>query len=391
MDLFAKLINPPLVKMTRDAGVYPYFHELESRQDTAVIMEGKRRIMLGSNNYLGLTVHPEILAAAHQALDEYGSGCSGSRFLNGTLDMHITLEKELAEFVGKEAAITMSTGYQTNVGVIASLVGRHDYAVCDIENHASIYDGVKMSYGKMLRYKHNDMDDLEKKLQSIPEEAGILIVTDGVFSMSGDICRLPDIVELARKYQARIMVDDAHGLGVLGPGGQGTAAMFGLTDQVDVIMSTFSKSLASLGGFVATTAQVKDYMAHTSRSYMFSASIPPSNAAAALAALRHIKAHPELPEQLDYLAEYMRSALKARNIAIRESRTPIIPIFTYDAMRTLQVNKRLYEEGLYVNCVLPPATAADQCLIRCSLMASHTEALIDEAVEIIDRVMREFD
>jgi len=391
MDLFAKLVNPPLVKLTRDAGVYPYFRELESRQDTEVVMEGKRRIMLGSNNYLGLTVQPEIIAAAHQAIESYGSGCSGSRFLNGTLDLHITLEKELAEFVGKERAITMSTGYQTNVGVIAALVGRHDYAVCDIENHASIYDGVKMSYGKMLRYKHNDMDDLEKKLQSIPEEAGILIVTDGVFSMSGDICKLPDIVGLARKYQARVMVDDAHGLGVMGPGGRGTAAMFGLTDQVDVIMSTFSKSLASLGGFVATGAAVIDYMAHTSRSYMFSASIPPANAAAALAALRYIKAHPELPERLDRLAEYLRSALRARQIAIRESRTPIIPIFTYDAMRTLQVNKRLYEEGLYVNCVLPPATAPDQCLIRCSLMASHSEALINEAVDIIVRVMREFD
>ena len=389
MDLFAKLVNPPLVKIAKDAGVYPYFRELESRQDTEVVMEGQRRIMLGSNNYLGLTVQPEVIAAAHQALEDYGTGCSGSRFLNGTLDLHLMLEQELAEFVGKERAITMSTGYQTNVGAIGSLLGRHDYAVSDMENHASIYDGIKISYATRLRYKHNDMDDLEKKLQSVPAEAGILIITDGVFSMSGDICNLPDIVELARKYQARIMLDDAHGLGVLGPGGRGTAAAFGLTDQVDVIMSTFSKSLASLGGFVATSAPVIDYMAHTSRSYMFSASIPPANAATALAALRYIKAHPELPERLDRLAEYLRASLKAHQIAIRESRTPIIPIFTYDAMRTLQVNKRLYEEGLYVNCVLPPATAPDQCLLRCSLMASHTEALIDEAVEIIHQVLQE--
>ena len=390
MDLFEKLILPPLLGKTREAGIYPYFRELQSRQDTVVIMEGKRRIMLGSNNYLGLTVHPKVTAAVREAIEQYGAGCSGSRFLNGTLNMHLELEKKLAEFVGKEAACTMATGYQTNLGAISALMGRHDYILCDMENHASIYDGCRQSYGKMLRYQHNDMADLEKKLQSVPEEAGILIITDGVFSMSGDICCLPEIVELAKKYQARIMVDDAHGLGVLGPNGRGTASHFGLTDEIDIIMSTFSKSLGSQGGFVAANAAVIDYLEHTSRSFIFSASMTPANTAAALAALNIINEDPSLPQRLLELANYLRRSLRERNIPIRDSLTPVVPIYTYDALRTLQINKRIYEEGLYVNCVLPPATSPEECLLRCSLMATHTEKLIDEAVEIIVRVLEEF-
>lgn len=390
MDLFAKCANQPMVEATRREQIYPYFHALESRQDTEVIMEGKRRIMLGSNNYLGLTVQPEIIEAAKQALDQYGTGCSGSRFLNGTLKLHLTLEEELADFVGKEAAMTFSTGFQSNLGIISALVSRQDYMVCDKENHASIYDACRLSYGKMVRYNHNDMASLEKCLKAIPESAGILIITDGVFSMSGDICKLDEIVALAKKYGARVMVDDAHGFGVLGNCGRGTADYFGLTDQVDIIMSTFSKSLASLGGFMAADAQVIDYARHVSRPFIFSASIPPSNAAAALAALRLLREHPELPKRLAALADYMRAGLTARGIAIRESATPIIPIYTYDAMRTLRINRRLYEEGVYVNCVLPPATPQRECLLRTSLMATHTEALLDEAMDIIARVLGEF-
>ena len=389
MDLFAKLTPPALLAEIREADVYPYFHELQSKQDTEVIMEGKRRIMLGSNNYLGLTVHPEVVAAAKQALEEYGAGCSGSRFLNGTLSMHIQLEKELAEFVGKEACMTTSTGFMTNLAAISALVGPHDYTICDIENHASIYDGCKLSFGKMLRYKHSDMEDLERKLQKVPDNAGALIITDGVFSMSGDIARLPEIVALAKKYGARIMVDDAHGFGVLGNGGRGTADYFGLTDQVDIIMSTFSKSLASLGGFIATNAEVIDYLRHTSRPFMFAASIPPACTAASLAALRIIRQHPELPRHLQDLTHYMQNGLKDRGVPIIESEVPIVPIYTYDAMRTLKLSKRIFEEGVYVNCVLPPACPQGACLLRTSLMASHTEPLLDEAMDIIARCIKE--
>ncbi|MBQ6807715.1 MAG: aminotransferase class I/II-fold pyridoxal phosphate-dependent enzyme [Firmicutes bacterium] len=390
MDLFARIAESEILQQVNAEGINPYFHELQSRQDTEVIMEGKRRIMLGSNNYLGLTVHPQVVEAAKNALDQYGTGCSGSRFLNGTLDMHIQLEKELSAFLGKEEACTFSTGFQSNLGAISAVVGRHDYMICDIENHASIYDGCRLSYGKMLRFKHSDMDDLERKLQQVPEECGALIITDGVFSMSGDICKLPDIVELGKRYGARIMVDDAHGLGVLGRNGRGTADHFGLTDQVDLIMSTFSKSLAALGGFISGDARIINYIRYNSRPFIFSASMPPSNTAAALAALRVIEQDGSYTDRLMELAQYMRARLKEKNIAIRESSTPIIPIYTYDELRTLRVNRRLYEEGVYVNCVLPPATAPGECLLRCSLMATHTHELIDEAVEVIARVLEEF-
>ena len=396
MDIFQKM-DLPLVDQVRAAGVYPYFHELQSRQDTTVMMEGKRRIMLGSNNYLGLTSHPRVVEAARQALDKYGTGCSGSRFLNGTLDLHLQLEKELAEFVGKEDAVTFSTGFQSNLGIISAVVGRTDYVICDRENHASIYDGCRLSFGKMLRYRHSDMQDLESQLQKVPESSGALIVTDGVFSMGGDIANLPEIVRLAKQYGARVMVDDAHGLGVIGNGGRGTADFFGLTEEVDIIMGTFSKSLASLGGYMAASHRVSEYVRHSSRPFIFSASIPPACCAAALEALHVLKEEPERVRRLSDLAAYMKKGLLARGIPLRESQiplpepvqTPIIPLYTYETMDTFKMSKILYDNGVYVNNVLPPATPEHECLLRTSYMASHTEELLDEALEVIGKCFLE--
>ena len=391
MDILAKCYEPSLAKELKEKGVYPYFHALESRQDVEVMMEGKRRIMLGSNNYLGLTIHPEIIEAGIKALERYGTGCSGSRFLNGTLQMHLELEEELGKFLRKPGIVTFGTGFQSNVGIITALVGRHDYVICDKENHASIYAGCQMSYGTMLRYRHSDMKALEKCLQRVPEDHGALIVTDGVFSMGGDIAKLPEICALAERYGARVMVDDAHGLGVLGEGGRGTASYFGLEDKVDIYMGTFSKSLASLGGYMAASAEVADYVRHASRPFIFSASIPPANCATALAALRHLEVHPELPERLKELSLYARRGMTERGLTIRESAmnvpTPIIPIYTYETYRTLDVAAKIYDRGVYVNPTLPPATPEGEALLRTSYMATHTEALLDEAMDIIADVM----
>ena len=383
MDLFAKCENYTLARELRSMDLFPYFKELQSRQDTEVIMEGKRRIMLGSNNYLGLTTNPEIIQAGLDTLKEYGTGCSGSRLLNGTLTLHLAFEKEMAEFLGKEDVVSFSTGFQSNLGIISALVGMHDYVICDKENHASIYDGCKLSYGKMLRYKHGDMDELEKCLKKVPESAGCLIVTDGVFSMGGDIAKLPEIVELAKKYGARTMVDDAHGLGVIGKGGRGTASFFGLEDEVDLFMGTFSKSLASLGGYMASSALVADFVRCNSRPYMFSASPTPASIAVALASLRYLKGHPEIVDYLQEISQYMKDKLVERGISIMTSSVPIIPIYTYDRIPTLEVQKELYERGVYVNATLPPAVPEGGCLLRCTLMATHTKELIDEAVEIM--------
>ena len=388
MDLFAKCYAPSLADEYREKGIYPYFRALETRQGPEVIMEGKRRIMLGSNNYLGLTSCPEVVEAGVRALEEFGTGCSGSRFLNGTLTMHLELENELARFLRKEAVMTFSTGFQSNLGIISALVGRSDYMILDRENHASIYDGTRLSFGKMLRYRHNDMEDLERCLKQVPETAGALIITDGVFSMGGDIADLPNIVRLAKQYGARIMVDDAHGLGTIGEGGRGTASHFGLEKEVDVYMGTFSKSLASLGGYMAAEERVVDYVRHCSRPFIFSASIPPASCATALAALRHLEAHPELPQRLSDLSEHFRTALKSRGLAIRESQTPIVPIFTYTMDRTMVVAKELYENEVYVNTVLPPAAPTDGCMLRTSLMATHTEALLDEAADVLQKVLQ---
>ncbi|MGI5971317.1 MAG: aminotransferase class I/II-fold pyridoxal phosphate-dependent enzyme [Oscillospiraceae bacterium] len=389
MDIFRKCWDFTEADETKAMGIYPYFRALESRQGTEVIMEGKRRIMLGSNNYLGLTSHPAVLEAGIRAFEKYGSGCSGSRFLNGTLDLHLELEKELARFLRKEDVITFSTGFQSNLGIISAIVGLGDYVICDRDNHASIYDGCKLSYGKMLRYHHNDMAELEQRLRSVPESAGCLIVTDGVFSMGGDIANLPEICRLAEKYGARVMVDDAHALGVLGEGGRGTASYFGLEDKVDIYMGTFSKSLASLGGYMAADAKVVDYVRHHSRPFIFSASITPAAAASALAALRLIQEHPEMVTRLADLSNYMREGLKRRNMKIRHSTTPIVPIFTYDQINTLKKAKELYDAGVYVNTVLPPAAPADGCMLRTSIMATHTEELLDEAMDIMSSVLGE--
>ena len=394
MDIFEKFFRPQLVDQVREANVYPYFHALESRQDTEVIMEGKRRIMLGSNNYLGLTTNPDVIAAGIRAYEQYGSGCSGSRFLNGTLELHIELEKELAKFLRKGDVITFSTGFQSNLGIISAVVGKNDTVIMDRENHASLYDGCRLSYGTMLRYRHNNMEELEKCLQRVPETGGALIVTDGVFSMGGDIAKLPEICALAEKYGARVMVDDSHGLGVIGKGGRGTASYFGLEDKVDIYMGTFSKSLASLGGYMAADARVIDGVKHICRPFIFSASMTPANAASALAALRILEAHPELPETLQERALYMRQALRDRNVKMRSGggeQIPIIPIYTYEMFRTLQVTTELYNRGVYVNSSLPPAVKENECLIRTSLMATHTHALIDEAVDIIAEVLKEYE
>jgi 8-amino-7-oxononanoate synthase len=389
MPLFKKCDNFTEAKEAQAVGLYPYFHELQSQQDVEVIMEGKRRIMLGSNNYLGLTVHEEVKQAAIEAVQQYGTGCSGSRFLNGTLNLHTQLEKKLAEFLRKEAVITFSTGFQSNLGIISAICGRNDYIISDKENHASIYDGCKLSYAKLLRFNHSDMADLERVLASIPKDAGKLIVTDGVFSMSGDICKLPEMVALKKKYNARLMVDDAHGLGVIGEGGRGTGSYFDLEDEVDIIMGTFSKSLASLGGYMAAKEVVVEYVRHTSRPFIFSASIPPASCAAAMKALEIIEAHPERVERLGQLSNYMKKALNNRNIKIIESPTPIIPIYTKDQLTTLTLAKVIYEAGVYVNPVLPPAAPANECLLRVSLMATHTEALIDESVDIIEAALKD--
>ena len=394
IDLFDKCEKRMLADDIRERGLYPYFHALESRQDTEVMMEGKRRIMLGSNNYLGLTTCPEVIEAGIRAYQELGSGCSGSRFLNGTLKLHLELEAELADFLRKDAVVTFSTGFQSNLGILSAIVGMHDYVIMDRENHASLYDGCRLSYGTMLRFRHNDMADLEKKLQKVPENCGCLIVTDGVFSMGGDIANLPEICRLAKTYGARVMVDDAHGLGVIGEGGRGTASYYGLENEVDIYMGTFSKSLASLGGYMAASARVADYVRHVSRPFIFSASIPPANCAAALAALRQLRAHPELVETLQGNALYMRRLLREREIKMRPSNgdcVPIIPIYTYEEIPTLEIAKELYDSGVYVNSSLPPAAAPHECLLRTSLMATHTHALIDEAVGVIAEVLRRHD
>lgn len=391
MDLFKKCEDYTVVKDAIKNGYYPYFHALETKQDIVVQMEGRRVIMIGSNNYLGLTSDKRVIEAGIQALNEFGTGCSGSRFLNGTLTIHEELEAELCEFLGKEACTTFGTGFQSNLGIISAIAGRNDYIICDKENHASIYDGCRLSYAKMLRYNHSDMEDLERQLKSVPSDKGILIVTDGVFSMRGDICKLPEIVKLAKKYGARTMVDDAHGLGVLGEHGKGTCEHFGLTDQVDIIMGTFSKSLASIGGYVASTKEVVSYIKHTSRPYIFCASLTPASARCALTSLRILKQEPERVKNLRHISNYVRQGMKARGIEIIDAETPIIPIFTYDFLRTLVVDNLIFKNGVFVNPVIPPAVPNNECLLRTSYTATHTESLMDEAMDIIKKCLVEVD
>lgn len=391
MDLFAKCGSLEVLNNAKKLGIYPYFHQLETKQGPEVVMEGKNIIMIGSNNYLGLTSHPEVVEAGVKALEKYGSGCSGSRFLNGTLDAHVALEKELADFLHKEDAVTFSTGFQSNLGIISAIAGRNDYILCDKENHASIYDGCRLSYAKMLRYNHSDMEDLERQLKTVPETAGILIVTDGVFSMGGDICNLPEIVRLAKKYGARVMVDDAHGLGVLGEHGRGTAEHFGLENEVDIYMGTFSKSLASIGGYMAAKHEVCEYVRHTSRPFIFCASITPAAVACARKALEILKREPERVSRLREISTYMRNGLKRENIDILDSgaETPIIPIFTYGNVRTFTACQKLFDRGVYVNPTVSPAVPVGKSIIRTSYMATHSKDQMDRALEQIKEVLKE--
>ena len=389
MDLFKKCYDYDIVDNIKAQGLYPYFHAATTGQDTEMVMEGHKIVMIGSNNYLGLTSDPRVIEAGVEATKKYGSGNSGSRFLNGTLDIHIKLEEELAEFLHKEACITMSTGFQANLGIISAIAGRNDIILCDKENHASIYDGIRLSYAKMIRYEHNDMEDLEAKLKEIPEDKGILIITDSVFSMTGEICNLPKLVELKNKYGARLMLDEAHGIGVLGANGRGAGEHFGLEDDVDIIMGTFSKSFASLGGFMAAKKEVVEYVKHTSRPFIFSASITPASVACARRSLEIIKNEPQRVQRLRDISAYMRKQLKEKGVNIIEAETPIIPIFVYEDEKAFMACKMLLERGVYVNPVITPATPPGQALLRTSYMATHTEEQMDFAAQQIAEVLKE--
>ena len=389
MDLFKKCYEFDKVEVLKQQNLYPYFHAATTGQDTEMVMEGHKIVMIGSNNYLGLTSDPRVIEAGVEATKKYGSGNSGSRFLNGTLDIHIKLEEELAEFLHKEAVITMSTGFQANLGIISAIAGRNDIILCDKENHASIYDGIRLSYAKMIRYEHNDMEDLEAKLKEIPEDKGILIITDSVFSMTGEICNLPKLVELKNKYGARLMLDEAHGIGVLGANGRGAGEHFGLEDDVDIIMGTFSKSFASLGGFMAAKKEVIEYVKHTSRPFIFSASITPASVACARRSLEIIKNEPQRVQRLRDISAYMRKQLKEKGVNIIEAETPIIPIFVYEDEKAFMACKMLLERGVYVNPVITPATPPGQALLRTSYMATHTEEQMDFAAQQIAEVLKE--
>jgi 8-amino-7-oxononanoate synthase len=385
MDLFKKCSEFTQAKEAIRAGIYPYFIPLSGNEGTEAVLRGKRLIMCGSNNYLGLTTHPKVRQAAKDALDRFGTSCTGSRFLNGTLELHEQLEAELAEWVGKEAALVFSTGMQANLGAISALVRRGDMAVLDKDDHASIVDGARLSFGKMARFQHNDPASLEQTLAAIPPEQGMLVVVDGLFSMEGDIAPLPEIIPVCKKYGARLMVDDAHATGVLG-GGHGTAAHFGVTADVDIIMSTFSKSFASLGGFIAGDEYVVHYIKHHARSMIFSASIPPANTAAALAALAVMREEPERIVRLNQIAARMRDSYRQLGFDIGNSQTPVIPIIIGDDERTLLTWRLLIENGVFVNPVLSPAVPAGRQLLRTSYMATHTDAQLDKVLETFERV-----
>ncbi len=384
-DIFEKCRAFTAAEEARQEGIYPYFIPLTNNEGTEAYIGDHRMIMIGSNNYLGLTVHPKVRKAAMDAIAKYGTSCTGSRFLNGTLEMHLELERRLAEWVGKEAAIVFSTGYQVNVGVISALVGRDDFAITDKEDHASIIDGCKMSYGTMKRFKHNDMASLERVLSSLPENSGKLVIVDGVYSMGGDIAPLPELIAICRKYNARLMVDDAHSMGVLG-GGRGTAAHLGVTKDVDLIMGTFSKSFASLGGFIAGDATTIDYIQHHARSLIFSASIPPANAAAAMAALEVMQEEPERIQRLNEIAAYMRRRYRELGFNIGNTQTPIIPIIIGNFEKTLLFWKKLLDAGVYTNAILPPAVPPNMALLRTSYIASHTDEQLEKVLATFERV-----
>ena len=372
-----------------EAGVYPYFREITGKQGTEVEMGGHKVLMFGSNAYTGLTGDQRVIDAAKKALDQYGSGCAGSRFLNGTLDLHVKLEKELAEFEGKDDSLCFSTGFSVNAGVIAMVVGRNDYVICDDRDHASIVDGRRLSFAHQLKYKHNDMEDLEKILQKLPYEAIKLIVVDGVFSMEGDLANLPEIVKLKHKYNCSIMVDEAHGLGVFGREGRGVCDHFGLTDEVDLIMGTFSKSLASIGGFIAGDADTINFLRHTCRTYIFSASDTPAATAAALEALHIVRSEPERIEALWKVTKYALKRFKEEGFEIGDTESPIIPLYVRDVEKTFIVTARAFDSGVFINPVIPPACAPQDTLVRFALMATHTEEQVERGVQILTKVFKE--
>ncbi len=390
MDLFEKCGNFSYAREVQETGLYPYFIPLSESEGTVAEYNGKSLIMCGSNNYLGLTTHPEVQEAARQAITRFGTSCTGSRFLNGTLELHEKLESELADWVQKEAALIFSTGMQVNLGTISSLVARKEYIILDREDHASIVDGARLSLGKLIRYRHNDMKDLESKLSQLPADVGKLLVVDGLFSMEGDIAPLPEIIPLCKKFQVRLMVDDAHAVGVLG-GGRGTAAHFGVIDDVDLIMGTFSKSFASIGGYIAGDDDVIHYVKHHARSLIFSASIPGPNAAAALAALNVMRREPERIERVNQIAKTMRREYKNLGFDIGNSETPVIPIIIGDDMLTLKTWKLLIENGVFVNPIVSPATPPGRQLLRTSYMATHTDDQLDHVLTIFEKVGKQLE
>ena len=387
VDLFDKCKKYTAAKEVMAAGFYPYFRVVESEQDPEVIVQGKKMIMLGSNNYLGLTSHPKVKEAAIEAVRKYGSGCAGSRFLNGTLDLHVKLEEKLAAFFRKDGALTFSTGYQTNLGIISSLAGKDDVVIIDKLDHASIIDACRLSFAEVKKFKHNDMGSLEYILKETGNR-GKLVVVDGVYSMEGDIAPLPEIVRLSKKYGARIMVDDAHGIGVLGKTGRGTAEHFGLEKEVDVIMGTYSKSLASIGGFVVADEDVIHYMKHTSRPLIFSASPPPASVASVIAALDVIDEEPERRERLWHNTAKMMKAFKEMGFDTGVAETPIIPLVVGEMERAFMMWKTLSDDGVFVNPVVPPATTPGRCLIRTSYMATHTDEMLDRVLGVIEKAGR---
>jgi 8-amino-7-oxononanoate synthase len=386
--LQAKLSKYDAPQKAMQAGIYPYFRVIESDQDTVVTIDGKKVLMFGSNSYLGLTNHPKIKEASKKAVDKYGTGCAGSRFLNGTLDIHIELENRLAKLVEKESALCFSTGFQVNLGVVSVLTGRRDYLLLDELDHASIIEGSRLSFSKVLKFAHNDMNALEEKLKRCTHDSIKLIVADGIFSMEGDIIKLPEVVKLAEKYNATIMIDDAHSLGVLGKNGTGTASHFGLTDKVDLIMGTFSKSFASLGGFIASDKDTINYIKHNSRSLIFSASMTPASAASVLAALDIMESEPERIRNLWKVTNHALKGFKSMGFDTGKSESPIIPLFIRDNIKALKLTQLLLSDGIFVNPVVSPAVPKEDCLIRFSLMATHTNEQVDEAVEKITKASK---
>jgi len=385
MDIFEKCYNFTYAKEFIASGYYPYFIAMQGNEGSEAIFQGKRLIMCGSNNYLGLTTHPKVRQAAIEAIQCFGTSCTGSRFLNGTLELHEQLERELADWVGKEAALVFSTGMQVNLGTISSLVSRNDVVILDRDDHASIVDGARLGWGKVKRYQHNNVEDLERVIAGVADNLGKLVVVDGLFSMEGDIAPLPDIAKVCKQYGARLMVDDAHALGILG-GGRGTAAHFGLKDEVDLIMGTFSKSLASVGGYIAGDEDIIHYIKHHARSLIFSASIPPANAATALAALHVMQEEPERVKRINDIGDYMRDSYHRLGFNTGNSVSPIIPIFIGDDMRAAIIWKAMFDAGVYVNMVVSPAVPEGKQLLRTSYMATHTDDQLARVLEVFSQI-----